>query len=117
MSPFDREAPWWAESPTHEALAPSDGANTIRKLTVRFVSTTTPAPKPRSGRPHSLSRPVFCFQGAACARGTYPTGFGAVSPPAPGPQGPCGARSQSNECLAGRQPEPHRSAGNFRPGR
>jgi hypothetical protein len=75
MSPFDREAPWWAESPTHEALAPSDGANTIRKLTVRFVSTTTPEPKPRGGRPHSLSRPVFCFQGAACARGTYPMGF------------------------------------------
>ena len=41
MKPFDRDASNRAESPEYEALAPSDGANTIRILTVRFVIATT----------------------------------------------------------------------------
>ena len=41
MMAFDRAASRRAESLDYEALAPSDGANTIRILTVRFVIATT----------------------------------------------------------------------------
>jgi hypothetical protein len=81
-TPIDRDASRRAESLDYEALAPSDGANTIRILTVRFVSNDhAGAEAPRRSPALALSSCLLFSRSGLRSRHVPTWGGGAAGEP------------------------------------